>query len=160
MPPGDVVVRVTVSDVDGDRAAAALRDAGFTVRRDASPAQESPTDAAEPILEIIKSTGSDNPAADAQRAVHEAASRALALSGIQHRLGSTGVILSGGTAADAWLDVVLDGERIGLKILAKTDAEADAQLNGVAQELGIARDRLNIAPRPGWAGYGYAPPEP
>jgi hypothetical protein len=66
----------------------------------------------------------------------------------------SGVVVGGGTPEHRWLPVTLDGKRTDMRILAANDREADEELDQIAAEMGVQRERLNIAPPPGWAGYG------
>jgi hypothetical protein len=143
MPRGDVSIQFAVAAERVDQAEAALREAGFRVRREG-----------EAGIDASKASGSENPDADAQRAVHEAAESALRQRGIEYEFLGSGVTSAGGTPEHAWVTVTVDGHPTNHKILVANDAEADAELDQMASELGLERDRLNIAPPPGWAGYG------
>lgn len=137
-------VNIVVATADADAVEAALREAGFSVERTAS------VSGGDTSMDARKTPVSDDRGADV---LHEAET-ALAGRGIAYRVATTGVIMGGGTPEHAWVQVVVDGQRTNLKILAASDAEADAQLDDIARELGVTRDRVNIAPPPGWAGYG------
>jgi hypothetical protein len=138
-------MRFEVSPDDVENAEAALREAGFTIESVRSG-----------TVAILKSTGSPNPDGHAQTAVHRAAFDALKARGIDYRLANSGVVMGGGEPGFAWVEVTLDGDPTNLKIGATSDAEADAELDRIAAERGIDRDRLNIKPPGGWAGYGIA----
>jgi hypothetical protein len=128
---------------DAGRAEAALREAGFAIEsvRDGNVA-------------VSKSTGTGNPDSDAQAVVHKAATEALENQRISFRLTGSGLVIVGGEPGFRWIEVTLDGDPMGLKIGATNDEEADAQLKSISEELGVERERLNISPPAGWAGYG------
>ena len=142
MQLGDRLLRFALPRADAERAEEALRAAGFDVGVE---------EWSEPTTMV---TAGWTPHGDDEDAMREKAQETLNEARIAARLVATGVLVRGGTPEHGWVDVVLDGERTGLTILAASDAEADEQLDAIAEEMGVERDRLNISPPPGWAGYG------
>jgi hypothetical protein len=142
MPRGDITMTLAVAPEDAQRAEAALREAGF----DIDSAQGG-------TIEIRRASVGGHSDSGGQEAFHSAASDALAARGIGHSLVASGVVIAGGTHEHNWINVLVDGRPTDLRILAQNDKEADAQLDSIAQEMNIDRDRLNIHPPPGWGGY-------
>jgi hypothetical protein len=95
-----------------------------------------------------------------QQAIHAKAEGALHEGGIEYRLSSSGAVVGGGTPEHRWVEVTIDGHPQNLKILAANDREADEELDRMARDMGLERERLNIVPPKGWAGYGLAEPDP
>jgi hypothetical protein len=61
--------------------------------------------------------------------------------------------MSGGTPAHRWVEVLASGAPTGLKVLANSEAEAEAQLDRVAPTLarvGIGRQQLTVHEPHGW----------
>jgi hypothetical protein len=153
MPRGDLTFAFAVRSEDAERAEVALREAGFSQlgREEARP----PDDPSSHVLvTALWEAGGRDFDGDEQQAIHQKAEGAFREHGIEFRLSSSGVVVSGGTPEHRWVEVTVDGRPQNLKIVAANDREADEQLDQLARDRGIERDRLNIIPPPGWAGYG------
>jgi hypothetical protein len=133
---------LSVAPEDAQRAEAALREAGF----DIDSAQGG-------TIEIRGVRLGDHSEGQAHEAFQSAAFDALDARGIAYTLVATGVVVAGGTRDDMWIKVLVDGCPTDMRILARNDKDADAQLESIAREKNIDRDRLNIHPPPGWGGY-------
>jgi hypothetical protein len=133
---------LSVVPEDTQRAEAALREAGFAI----DSAQGG-------TIEIRLVSPGDRSNSRGQEALQSAAFDALDARGIGYTLIASGIVVAGGTREDKWINVLVDGHPTDLKILARNDKEADAQLDGIAQDMNIDRERLNIHPPPGWGGY-------
>lgn len=148
-PPGTLTITYGVSAARVAQAKKALREAGFRVTADRGfEPQEG-----ESIICALRHTGQRTPSAEIQAELLGAAQDALADAGIELRHVAHGVVMSGGTPAHRWLDVLADGVPIGIKVLADSQDEADEQLDHVTESLsqiGVIRDQLSIRAPDGW----------
>lgn len=75
---------------------------------------------------------------------------ALATAGIPATMASSGTTIGGGTPAHRWLEVTLEGQGTGLKVLAGTEEELAQELARVATSLGLPSELLDADRPPGW----------
>lgn len=144
-PPGTVTVTYRVPATRQGEAERALRNAGFRVVAEPWP----PTSEDEAVLAAFRHYATSHPDEDIQREHQRRAGTALQGIGIDAVTVSQGVTAGGGTPAHRWLEVAMNEVPIGLKVLAATEAEADDQLDNVAQ-LGMPRSVLSVIRPTGW----------
>lgn len=148
-PPGTVTTSYRIPAAGQAAAERALRKAGFRV----VPGPASETAPGERVLEVFSHYGTPNPDGELQRTQWDRAETALRDLGLEPVHVSHGITIAGGTPAHRWLEVAIDGVGSGVKVLADSETEAEAQLDGVANtlaRLGITRGALSVIPPDGW----------
>ena len=149
-PKGTIHVSFRLSATDAKAAAAALRAAGLRVRQD--PALSRSRE--EVVLEAFGHFG--EPTADRQHELAKRAKTALTAAGLTVDTASSGVSIGGGTPAHRWLEITdRAGERIGIKVLAGAEDEAQQELDRVAAILGLPRESLDVEHPDGWPMTGF-----
>jgi hypothetical protein len=106
------------------------------------------------VLEAFGHFG--EPTADRQHELAKRAKTALTAAGLPVDTASSGVSIGGGTPAHRWLAITdRAGERIGIKVLAGTEDEAQQELDRVAAILGLPRESLDVERPDGWPMTGF-----
>jgi len=148
-PPGTLTVTYGVPTPRLAETEHALRGAGFRVTADSGfEPQEG-----ECIVCALRHTGARNPSAEVQAELLRTAQAAVDAIGVPIRLVAHGVTMSGGTPAHRWLEVLAREVPIGLKILAASEDEAEAELDHLAASLaqsGMSRSELSVRAPAGW----------
>jgi len=138
-PRGTVHASYRVQIEKEQAVARRLRSVGFRVRSDATLEHS----ASEVVLEVFRHYGESS--GDEQRRLMEDAACVLAEDGLPVIVAAHGVSIGGGTPAHRWLEVVgTEGQRLGLKVLADSDAEVQRQLDELALNLRLPRDVLDV----------------
>ena len=147
-PRGTVHASYRMTVRDQDKAASALREEGLRVRLDvgleAGEGQVVMEAFAHPT--VVQEAGVET--------VSELAERALAGAGVSFEVAASGVTMGGGTPAHQWLELTVEGVPAGLKILAATEAAAEAELDAVARDLQAPRGVLGYQKPEGWPPQG------
>lgn len=148
-PPGTLTVTYGIPIPRVAETERALRGAGFRVTPDSAfEPQEG-----ECIVCALRHTGERNPSCEAQAEQLRAARAAMVAIGVPIRHIAHGVTMSGGTPAHRWLEVLAREVPTGLKILAASEDEAEAELDHLAASLahsGISRSELSVRAPAGW----------
>lgn len=140
-PKGTRHVSFRFPTADAERAASTIRAVGMRVRPDPDLSR-SPN---EVVLVAFGHFG------DADADPFQRAKAALAAKGLPVETASSGVSIGGGTPTHRWLEVTdRAGLRVGIKVLAGTEDEAQQELDRVAPSLGVPREILDVERPEGW----------
>lgn len=133
----------------------ALRRAGFRVRPSTNWACNDDGIA----LDVFRHHGTVNPSGDIQLEAAASAKAAIKSGGVADPIHvAHGITMDGGTPGHRWLEVTLAGVPVALKILASSEAEAEAELARVAATCGLpAGAPLSYIKPPGWPVAGLFP---
>lgn len=146
-PTGTFIMTYRVSPEEQATVSRALRRAGFRV---AESAAWPPTDD-RITIEVFRHYGMTRPSADVQNGALKSAQAVMAAAGsLTPALVAHGIVMSGGTPTDRWMEVIRNGAVTGLKLLASNEASAEDQLPAIASTLGVAVEDLSYAKPPGW----------
>jgi len=138
-PPGTVTVTLRIRASREADAAKALRHAGFRV----VPQIRKGT-GREVALDVFRHYGSRNPSGEIQADHQDLVRRTLEGRGIAVIQVGGGITVGGGTPAHCWLKVTVADVPLGLKVLVATEAEVNAELDRIAQELGLPRGQMSV----------------
>lgn len=120
-----------------------LRRAGFRVKPTAIDKSRSLNDYLG--LSAYRHLGSGSPSGEIQVQARNHLLAALAKVGVTEPIGlGNGVVTSGGTPSDRWLDVSLSGQKAGLKILAASENDITAELDRLADILNLPRQLIDV----------------
>ena len=148
-PPGTISTTYAVPVARLEEAEATLRSAGHRVRPDqAFEAREG-----EEIITVFRHYGQASPSAEIQHRHQATAELAFGKLNIDARHVAHGVTTSGGTPAHRWLEITVAGGVTGMKFLAATEAEAEAELDRIATTFGqngVPREALGYVKPEGW----------
>jgi hypothetical protein len=150
-PPGTVTTTFRLPVDAQSEAERAFRERGFRVRPDSAY----PPKKGEVVVAVFRHYGTLHPSADVQREQMDRTRAVLTETGIAEPvLVSHGITIGGGTPATRWLEVAADGIPTGLKICAANEAEAEKQLDRVADCLlaGVpgARSAISVIKPDDW----------
>lgn len=146
-PPGSASVSFRTPADRSEEAEKALRRAGFRVRRD----RGLESTAEHVIVEASRHYGNLGPDGEERRTHMGRASEALIQAGLTAEIAATGLTVGGGTPAHDWLEVTdLQGERVGIRILAASEEDVENELLDLAASFGVSRDGLSVERPPGW----------
>lgn len=158
-PVGTVTISFRVSEGDLAEATRALRRVGLRVVR----ATGWPTVDGTVVIEAFRHLGSRHPDGDIQREQIDNANLALQHGDIDFTQVANGVTAAGGTPVHRWMEVTMDGAKVGLKVLVGSEDDVERELDTVAEHAGLCtqeRERLDVARPPGWPPTQFALPEP
>jgi hypothetical protein len=147
-PRGTVHASYRIASQHQERASAALREGGLRVRPD--PGLEASEE--QVVLEAFAHPGL--PTESGAHTVAELAERVLGGAGVSFEMAGSGVTAGGGTPAHRWLEVTVKGARAGLKVLADSEAAAEAELDAVARDIQVSREALSYEKPEGWPPQG------